>query len=611
MRSAFTNTAVSLLIMAALPAFAYEKLVHVHITQHAALAMTTNFLARLGLDTQAPISGKRPIIWMEEGAHDEDDGFNSLGHFYDPVHDSALTEPFLICASDFFQKANFRAIDASGSQFSVYNAKQYYLSALLGMNPGSRDSDTVLLLQAMGHEMHLIQDMAQPEHTRNDQHLPQSVWILTNGTAASVWEEWGLEYLANHQVQGAIDPYVPFDGYPSVNLPDYYDYFHTASGKGMADFSSTNFVTQDTNYDDSGPTHCFTYALPNSHDDSQRRLAFNVMEEVMDPITGIKTFQPVDEAIFTSQVHDAYQQTSLTDVEHDFYSLLDLETKLLGVQVYSLGDASYLSRAGYLIPRAVGYSAGFVDHFFRGSLSSKWSVGSQTGQANITITNTSAETIGPDGKFYVNYVPGAAYLGNTTSDDTRTILTADLAPAAPGGLPPGASIIFKNIPVPGLKVGDNVTQFERRIAFAGELGNEPDAVIGLVEGASSKKGYRAEITWTGDNSDEVVLWDGAQGVGANTNVGYPPGGLCTSFPFDIFLQHVCMSNPGAGAQPLVFTLDNNGPHTYQLQEWQSTFPGPRIYTTKVYLDGQLLSTTTSPPLSNDGSLAPITFAVFP
>jgi hypothetical protein len=447
MRNSIASLALmGLVICGATPALAYKEVVHQHLTQHAVSAMKTDFLVRLGIDMNAPIGGELPTTWMQKGAYDEDDGLNSRDHFFDPVNDSALTEPFFLCAHDAFGKANFRAIEAGGSEFSVYNAKHFYFDALMGPNPGSRNYDTIQLLQAMGHEMHLIQDMAQPEHTRNDQHLPATLLILTNGTAASVWEDWGLEYMADHtvnitdgsgQTTQVVDPYFSYGGYPAVTLPTYYDYFHSAAFQGMADFSNANFVTQDTNYDDGGLTHCFTYDAPNFSDDANGRVESGVAERVENPLTGAFETQAVDEAIYSSTIVDQYSKAVLTDPYHDFKSLLDLETRFVGGHaVFSLGDASYVSRAAYLAPRAVGYSAGFVDHFFRGRLTSTWSAGAQTGQVNITITNFSSETIGPDGKFFINYVPGAGYLGNTTSDDAARIIDgADLA----SGRPPGPS----------------------------------------------------------------------------------------------------------------------------------------------------------------------------
>jgi hypothetical protein len=42
-----------------------------------------------------------------------------------------------------------------------------YRNAILGPNAGARDASLAELFTSFGHIVHLVQDMAQPEHTRN------------------------------------------------------------------------------------------------------------------------------------------------------------------------------------------------------------------------------------------------------------------------------------------------------------------------------------------------------------------------------------------------------------------------------------------------------------
>lgn len=152
---------------------------------------------------------------------------------------------------------------------------------------------------------------------------------------------------------------------------------------------------------------------------------------------------------------------------------------------YSLSDGSYQRRAELLIPRAVGYSDGFIEHFFRGKIDATWTqigVGSLFAY-ELKITNRSEERIGADAAISAIYRATEGYFDGT-SDDAGTILrNAPLAGLVPGfpGLDPGQSVKFVVPSVFGSKEGDSLLGFERRIALRGTLGSEVDGVIGLVQ----------------------------------------------------------------------------------------------------------------------------------
>lgn len=185
------------------------------------------------------------------GAVDEDNGSRSVTHFFDPAHVAPLEVPFPLGCARIFATAQEWALlpkEVTLNSYSLPDAKKRYASALTGSNPGTRDEDIRNLFLDLGHAIHLVQDMAQPEHTRNDQHLPNFYHTYGVDTEASIWETWGAENLIVDDA--SFKPVVPYDGYPNVRLRDYADYFTTADGKGMADFSNRSFVTQDTNYQD-------------------------------------------------------------------------------------------------------------------------------------------------------------------------------------------------------------------------------------------------------------------------------------------------------------------------------------------------------------------------
>jgi len=178
---------------------------------------------------------------------------------------------------------------------------------------------------------------------------------------------------------------------------------------------------------------------------------------------------------------DRYVPVQETDPFHTFLSSVDLETRqLVAPDKYSLGDASYLTRASMLIPRAVGYSAGYIDHFFRGKINVVWTP-NRFGTYDVTVTNLSREKIGADARIRAVYAPGSSYLGINT--DTAVLLDNPIVYYASGfnGLGQQASVTIPNIPIFGLQPGDSVNDFERRVVIEGTLGSEYNDVIGLVQ----------------------------------------------------------------------------------------------------------------------------------
>lgn len=496
---------VAVLVASAESLYAYKEEVHEAMTGHVYDRLTIDFASRLGIQRQSEAS-KTLRALMIQAAFDEDHtGWTEqrpLNHFYDPLHEGkALRVPANFC-NELGQPADEWALNAAGATgnvWSMHEAKARYESALLGPNPGTRNVFLGDLFTTFGHVAHLIQDMAQPEHTRNDQHLPGSQKLLGNGVEASIYEDWGGQHLADSKIS-----MINFDGYPAVRLPDYASYFHTnhmeggrPAGKGMADYSSTNFVTQDTNYHDEDPYwHCPGSSPPSKKCDyfSEPKLAESVatlrkdqLYAVYDGVGHIEVL--VDEEVYRSFPRDRYLGKLDDDFFHTFRSSIDIETGRYGCKpLYSLGDGSYLNRAALLVPRAVAYSAGIVEHFFRGAIGATWkAVEDVHGVYQLTITNQSAEPIGVDARLSAIFVAPPEYFGRSNSDDTMPIydeqFISELVPSF-AGLPPGQSITLPYVTVPGLAPGDTLGTFERRLVIKGSLGSEAHAVIGFVQPAS-------------------------------------------------------------------------------------------------------------------------------
>jgi len=574
---------------------AYEIPVHRQITETAFPRLTVDFGAHLGVTSGHRINGKPLQELMAIGAEKEDDLPRSLNHFFDPTHGVPLTTklPYGFCSQN-GATAVFWGLGTSPNAYSLYQGRNYYRESLIGPTEGAREVNLGRLFLSLGHLVHLVQDMAQPEHTRNDQHLSASNFLLGNGTKASVWEVWGRDNLVTTKdpiTNQFTPPVVSYDGYPAVVLPDYTSYFHDAGGRGMADFSNLNFVTQDTNYSDEDlPGRCFYHPdsprILNAARRVEKDVSYGLLDQNQQPFT-----ITVDEEIYTSFPYDGYTGLQEQDPFHTYFSALDLETRKLGVPTYSLGDGSFLSRASMLIPRAVGYSVGIVNHFFRGNVGASWKeIGS--GVYDMTITNRSSETIGPDARIEAVFRADVFYFGNNGSGyDTGRIVDEELADLVPGfaGLAPGESVIIHGLQPFGLKPGDELTKFERRIAITATLGNTPEEVIGLVQPPDAGKKLRVEITWAGATEPmSIFMEDGQEFLGC-----FRPGGCdrC-AFP-DQSLANACVADATTDT-PVTYTYDPY-PANKSLRFYLGATVTPSSYTmtAKFYLNGILVKTQTA------------------
>jgi len=494
-------------------AAAYGRKVHARITGHAFDRLTVDFRARLGMTTTAEAKD-----WMSEGSKEEDDFPRPLCHFFDPVHQSKLTIGYYpICFSvPGSTRADWWALEPTlqGIQngSDIVDAREHYKSAVLGPNPGARGSGQKFLFLALGHVVHVIQDMAQPEHTRNDQHLTFSHRFLRNGYRPSIYETWSDSNLVTA-------PPAMFSGYPTLSLATFGAYFTTnqrtaddrSIGRGLADFSNRSFVTQDTNYGDYSPrTACEVFPEPRITD------AVLWKDKGTYPVIladGSRVNKTVLEDVYSLKLFDSNVSIPLNDPNHTHLSSIDIETRRYdpAARFYSLSEKSYASRAGFLMPRAVGYSAGIIERFFSGKLDAKWTKNTTTGKWDVKITNLGSQAIGADAKIKAIYIAAPSYFGRSTQDDTARIFDDPISTLVPGfaGISAfGGTVDIKGFSIPFLKGNDPVNQFERRIVIEGTLGTEAGRLVSLVQSpiVTATKSYELAC-WSGG---PCKLWNGSE-----------------------------------------------------------------------------------------------------
>jgi hypothetical protein len=325
-------------------------------------------------------------------------------------------------------------------------AKADLLNAVSAQTPAARNSAASQLFQNIGHVLHHVQDMAQPQHVRNDPHCDSGVCTVLGalgvqgtGYAPSGYEEYvdgvvptNIGAFANLATAGPQ----PLSVLPTPAFSSAADFWTTgapspfAFGRGMADFASNNFLSVGTSPSVT-PGSLVATAPPNA----------NVTADKNHPQPGSFLQQSLPNGCFAPNQAAAlgapyYVTGSIADPEgagpasHGYdqsYSNAPLgvfSTALMaGATQWTVTQncVTYDQAMFLLVPQAIRYSAWFIDYLFRGSISA-----TVTSDGTLTITNAStSETVNPDG------------LGSFTlySDDTngnRTIVgTACKSTSAP------------------------------------------------------------------------------------------------------------------------------------------------------------------------------------
>ena len=376
-----------------------------------------NMVKDLGVQADENVT----LAWLMYGAIREDDNPSEdpptpqdvapglkrpLNHFYDPIFNRALDVPGLVLVDgdvhknpdwaigsfDSFadpntpepqRKNHFTILDAREAMFRALTLLTYngtgYPDIAAGVDAATREqwrqAYWTTTFRALGDVLHLNQDMAQPQHTRNEPHSGKlCVGSPCLGGHTSVYEKYinarallqtsfSSGYPFNARVTIPATP-LAIGAHPIPNFARYTDYWSTSPGaaaspgKGLADYSNRGFFTAGRNFDSS------EYASPST----------NPSHYVIASLTparwdGSASTDSTPTHVYFGEVADAWQQTSAANVPLTTYSLWDQFVRAQsGAPAYSLNRLNYDAMADLLLPRAAAYSAGLINFFFRGRI---------------------------------------------------------------------------------------------------------------------------------------------------------------------------------------------------------------------------------------------------
>ncbi|RJX35844.1 MAG: hypothetical protein C4531_01550 [Desulfurivibrio sp.] len=333
------------------------------------------------------IKGKSPSQWIEYGSEWEDDmqfyayfSFYKLlyCHFYNPLSNMGYTAESI----ELGQSLIDRSVNPE-NEWAIQYAKLFYYSALTGnstlldgmyMRDGIKDNTLSIvgttkmnleekeqffawMFQALGHTMHLIQDASVPAHTRNDLHNWSEPFEVRTKKfiAESLFSDPQTDpNIFLNSSSSIIAPYVFFD---TGQLDDTSESPLSGAFQGLAEYSHANFLSNHT---------IFGFDLPEAPSWDENPPDYSDPKYVFE-----------DENINLRDRKFIYMKSPYSDgVDHfvrcGILHLMPspLEPTKAYYEVWYTVDDSRVNDdyAAQLIPRAVGYSAAFLDHFFRGQL---------------------------------------------------------------------------------------------------------------------------------------------------------------------------------------------------------------------------------------------------
>ena len=422
----------------------HESLSAAALMQSTLNDSTKNVLTNLGLNNDINSSAQEfpayggdkdgQLLNVEElvkyGANFEDDGVRSVTHFFDPVNDRGLTFGLKLGArsvdwalEDSEAIGNFIGIQ----EYSYNDANQYLFLALTAQNKDERDQNWGRLFQSIGQVVHHIQDMAQPDHVRNDQHL--EIPIPFTGIEVPIDPSWYESYSNLKFIDGITN--VSLD-YQIPDFPAAREYWTTRAvdfdienRRGMADFTNKNFVSKNTTFtiNDGFFDSNSEYVLPIPHpapitivlsDPSLLGDTGTLLCDSMKASNPSLVFpaEGCSMDFVSTTINDSYTNTTSTNDRAATYSIFDKKLTQYGKvanvnywsgtgaqvdRLFTLNKFNFDAAHNFLIPRAVAYSAGLINHFFSGEINLKY----DNEVSSWVIENQSANEM--EGEFLIYY----------------------------------------------------------------------------------------------------------------------------------------------------------------------------------------------------------------
>lgn len=324
--------------------------------------------------------------WLQEGSKLEDDAPRFNNHFHNPLLDWGTAglddrclgipvsgESALLWAQDGYGQEN-----TAEGDWSWGKTREHYYEALTAPDDETRQARFACTFKGLGHQMHLVQDMAVPAHVRNDAH-PLDALIHKNRYGGLFFESWAEkhpEILAdfakrpcfpeiglNDEVLHGGAPCTPItrltdiDSFTGINPPGVNSLI-----TGLSEYTNANFFSDDTLFaaESHPPGHQHHFPFPTREDTNLQAFIDERLLPEIDVQSGETTFHISRVDGNGAKLIDHFvQPTYYTD---------NMTVFPLYFKTFYLSERCHEDAARFLVPRAVGYSARLPDYFFRGEM---------------------------------------------------------------------------------------------------------------------------------------------------------------------------------------------------------------------------------------------------
>ena len=362
--------------------------------QGEAMDSRVHRLLQLDLDRMDPGGGYRPdpaygqfaVSWALAGAvRAEMPASDNRHHFLCPATNTGLDQRYhsggrtlallatLEGSDTFRQFATATGFDLTGERatdwvFSPLNPQgvagfyKNLAAAVSSVDPARRAHHLALTLTALGSMVHVLQDMASPTHVRND-FVPGHLEKLGSSayTLGSAYER----FVARQYGRLGIPRYTG----PAITRASLRHFFHSPRWDGLADLTHLGHFSP-------GTIPANTQLLPDTD-----------VKKLQERLEKAQTFQKP--ALGKIDLACAVKKTCYQRDPGSKRPMLAYRVGKKGMLMFRLDNRVHAAAAGELLPRAVGFSTGFIDHLLRGKVDLALKTANQ-----VELVNRSADLVG-------------------------------------------------------------------------------------------------------------------------------------------------------------------------------------------------------------------------
>lgn len=314
--------------------------------------------------------------------------------------------------------------------FSYRDALDAMWKALTSSSSSTRNQEFGRTFQTLGQVVHHLQDMAQPQHTRNEGH------------AKPTWPNWYEAYTTDHVNQQRLQQWLQANPYAPPSLPTVRDYWASTvhpNYVGMAEFTSQNYASPNRMFAvhsdqagqlvvDSNPA----FPLPSGRNvdgTNKRIVSINYPQTLGDGSVRNMAVRTIIGDVYDGNTNVTYKDRKLAA-----WSLLAAPYTNQAIGLMALTTPPLVVEDYYpiLLPRAVAFSAGLIDHFFRGRVD----LARNTGGSGWLIKNVSDAGQAMSGTFTIyaetaagvrQPIPGAVFVRNLAAGESSAVTLAEPA----------------------------------------------------------------------------------------------------------------------------------------------------------------------------------------